>query len=83
MARELLEKVRSGAKQGSIQLKDVEEILSNRDFTSGEGLLVTTGPDNEVCGSIVNHKLVTISSPSLRTLCSTWQLQAMTAKSCH
>ena len=41
MATELLEKVRSGAKQGSIQLKDVEEILSNRDFTSGEGLLVT------------------------------------------
>lgn len=50
MAQELLQKVRSGAKQGSITLKDVEEILSNADFTSGEGLLATTGTDNEVSG---------------------------------
>lgn len=48
MAQELLQKVRSRAKQGSICLGDVEEILSNTDFTGGEGLLATTGTDNQV-----------------------------------
>lgn len=52
MARELLQKVRKAAKQGSIQLADVEEILSNEDFTSGEGLLATTGTDNEVSSTL-------------------------------
>lgn len=47
-AQELLQKVREGAKLGSVRLDDVEEILSNEDFTSGEGLLTTTRSDNQV-----------------------------------
>lgn len=42
MAAELLLKVKEGAVRGSIKLEDVEEILSNDDFTSGRGLLTTT-----------------------------------------
>ena len=47
LAEELLLKVKSGGVRGSIKLKDVEEILSNDDFTAGTGLLTAT-PDG-VC----------------------------------
>lgn len=38
----LLDKVKEGAKWNSIQLEDVESILSNDDFNSEKGLLTTT-----------------------------------------
>ena len=41
-AQDLLLRVKDGAVRGSVKLKDVEEILSNDDFTSGRGLLTTT-----------------------------------------
>lgn len=41
MAENLLSKVYEGAKYMSIQLHDVEEILSNEEFTTKEGLLTT------------------------------------------
>lgn len=41
-AKDLLWQVRDNAVKGSIQLEDVEKILSNDEFTSPEGLLTTT-----------------------------------------
>ena len=43
-AQELIQKVKSGARWGNIQLGDVEDILSNELFSSNEGLLATTDP---------------------------------------
>ena len=49
MALELLLAVKEGAQNGSIKLKDVEDILSNEDFANTEGLLTKT--DNQVMHS--------------------------------
>ena len=49
-AQELIQKVKTGARYGNIQLGDVDEVLSNELFSSNEGLLATTDP-GKVCRS--------------------------------
>ena len=44
--KELLEKIKAGAKRKDIQLGDVEEALSDETFLTADGLL--TADDNEV-----------------------------------
>lgn len=46
MAKELLLKVKEGSVKGSIRLADVEEILSDDNFTSARGLLTITEDGN-------------------------------------
>lgn len=41
-AQELLKKLKEGARFGNVELKDVEKILAEDVFSSGEGLLCTT-----------------------------------------
>ena len=49
-AKELLKKLRERASKGVLQLKDVEKVLAEDVFASGEGLLCTT--DSGVSGII-------------------------------
>lgn len=55
-AEELLLKVKSGGIRGSVKLKDVEEILSNDDFTAGTGLLTAT-PDGVIKVELLHASL--------------------------